>query len=257
MKALSIRQPWIHAIMKLGKRVENRDWAGCSHRGPVLLHASSRVVLRPTKRDPETFGDGVDRILEILKPAPGAERLKLLEPFAFMSVPMTGKHHGEGLWRPAPTLPFGGIVGRARIVDTGRVAETGHVWDDRHPLRCKLGCGGVWGVAYDRNNACPKESPWAAAGALALVLADVEPVPFIPWRGSLGFFEVPDGVVLNAMRLFVCAICKREVPWDEGASDEFPDACDDCAAKLLAAANGCPRPCTHVGSCGCASLSDL
>jgi hypothetical protein len=40
MRALSIRQPWLHAIFHLGKTVENRDWSGCDYRGPVLLHAS-------------------------------------------------------------------------------------------------------------------------------------------------------------------------------------------------------------------------
>lgn len=40
MRALSIRQPWLWAILEGGKRVENRDWASCSYRGPILLHAS-------------------------------------------------------------------------------------------------------------------------------------------------------------------------------------------------------------------------
>lgn len=40
MRALSIRQPWIWAILEGGKRIENRDWASCSYRGPILLHAS-------------------------------------------------------------------------------------------------------------------------------------------------------------------------------------------------------------------------
>ena len=39
MKALSIRQPWLWAIMHAGKRIENRDWY-CGYRGPILLHAS-------------------------------------------------------------------------------------------------------------------------------------------------------------------------------------------------------------------------
>lgn len=40
MRALSIRQPWLWAILHGGKTVENRDWAGCEYRGPILLHAS-------------------------------------------------------------------------------------------------------------------------------------------------------------------------------------------------------------------------
>jgi hypothetical protein len=37
--ALSIRQPWVFAILSLGKEIENRTWRS-SHRGRVILHAS-------------------------------------------------------------------------------------------------------------------------------------------------------------------------------------------------------------------------
>ena len=46
MKCLSIRAPWLHAIVHLGKRIENRRRVDgrvpsiCLHRGPLLLHAS-------------------------------------------------------------------------------------------------------------------------------------------------------------------------------------------------------------------------
>lgn len=40
MKALSIRQPWTWAILNAGKRIENREWRGCSYRGPILIHAA-------------------------------------------------------------------------------------------------------------------------------------------------------------------------------------------------------------------------
>jgi hypothetical protein len=55
-------------------------------------------------------------------------------------------------------LPRGGIIGAARIVDIVR----------DHP------------------------SPWFF-GRYGLVLADVEPLPFRPLKGALGFFDVPDG----------------------------------------------------------------
>lgn len=38
MKALSIRQPWAHAIIASGKNVENRTWT-THYRGPLLIHA--------------------------------------------------------------------------------------------------------------------------------------------------------------------------------------------------------------------------
>jgi hypothetical protein len=38
--ALSIRQPWAHAVLHLGKDVENRDWRyPPTHRGTVIVHA--------------------------------------------------------------------------------------------------------------------------------------------------------------------------------------------------------------------------
>jgi hypothetical protein len=39
MKALSIKQPWVHAILREGKDIENRSWRS-SHRGWIALHAS-------------------------------------------------------------------------------------------------------------------------------------------------------------------------------------------------------------------------
>lgn len=164
MKALSIRQPWAHAILHLGKRVENRDWQGCAYRGPVLLHASKTLVLNE-------FEDAVDSIIEIEKPCVSDERDDLLDPMARWDTK-------KRLWRPAPTLPFGGIVGRARIVDV--------LYKGDDPSRS---------AAKDQATSV---SPWWAGG-FALVLADVEPLPFIPWKGSLGFFEVPDEIVERAV----------------------------------------------------------
>lgn len=44
MKALSVRQPWAWLIVNGFKDIENRSW-NTKHRGPVLIHASSK---RPT-----------------------------------------------------------------------------------------------------------------------------------------------------------------------------------------------------------------
>lgn len=42
-KVLSLHGPWAWAILHAGKDVENRTW-GTRHRGPLLLHASSRPI---------------------------------------------------------------------------------------------------------------------------------------------------------------------------------------------------------------------
>ena len=41
MKALSVKQPWVHAILNLGKDIENRKWT-TQHRGWIALHASAK-----------------------------------------------------------------------------------------------------------------------------------------------------------------------------------------------------------------------
>jgi hypothetical protein len=41
LKALSIKQPWVHAILREGKFIENRRWPS-KHRGWIALHASAK-----------------------------------------------------------------------------------------------------------------------------------------------------------------------------------------------------------------------
>ena len=43
MKALSIKQPWLWAIICAGKNVENRSWK-TKYRGWIALHASAKPV---------------------------------------------------------------------------------------------------------------------------------------------------------------------------------------------------------------------
>lgn len=43
MKALSIKQPWLHAILHEGKDLENRTWQ-TSYRGWIALHASGKPI---------------------------------------------------------------------------------------------------------------------------------------------------------------------------------------------------------------------
>ena len=41
MKALTIKQPWVHAILREGKDIENRSWQR-SFRGWLAIHASAQ-----------------------------------------------------------------------------------------------------------------------------------------------------------------------------------------------------------------------
>lgn len=42
VKALSVKQPWAHAIIHLGKSIENRTWS-TDYRGPLAIHASKSI----------------------------------------------------------------------------------------------------------------------------------------------------------------------------------------------------------------------
>lgn len=136
LKALTIRQPWVHAILHLGKDVENRSWA-TSYRGPVLIHAAKGM----TRAEYQQFaGMLADRECAALLKAQGFRP----EIPAFEA------------------LPRAGIVGLVDIVDC--VAESDSPW-------------------------------WAGPGQFAFVLRNVRPLPFIEYRGQLGFFDVPASVL--------------------------------------------------------------
>lgn len=88
--------------------------------------------------------------------------------------PVTGEKLTPGFYRSfavareANQLRLGGIVGVATLVDC--VAK-----DDAH-----------LGSAYT--------SPWFV-GPHGYLLKDARPLPFVPFRGQLGFFDVPDDLV--------------------------------------------------------------
>lgn len=91
-KALSIRQPWVWAILNAGKRVENRP-RRFHYRGPICLHASQNKNRR-------CYEDAANEIFDTIAP-----------------------------YRAAPhanCAPRGGIIGTAEIVDC--VEESDSPW---------------------------------------------------------------------------------------------------------------------------------
>lgn len=54
--------------------------------------------------------------------------------------------------------------------------------------------GGIVGVATITDVVRDSDSPWFF-GPVGFVLADARPVPFIPYKGRLGFFELPADIV--------------------------------------------------------------
>ena len=59
-RVLSIQPPWAWAIFHAGKDVENRSWS-TNHRGPLLIHASSR----------QFGGDSLEEVRELIADASG------------------------------------------------------------------------------------------------------------------------------------------------------------------------------------------
>jgi len=162
-RALSILQPWAHAIVHLGKRIENREWRnGCSYRGEILIHASKW----PTAGErSESFAEFVGQAQEVARIA-NATNAPRSGPFTLNQMLETR----------------GRIIGRARIVGEVFVDMTGK------PRVCDGADRGI-----ETRDLTETERAWWTGG-FALVLADVSPVSPVPCRGALGLWDVPEEV---------------------------------------------------------------
>lgn len=150
MRALSIRQPWVHAILHLGKTVENRDaWSGSNFLGEFLIHAAK----------------GCTQNEHMLAEHVIADACSFWNDDTYRAFPR---------WKDTVR---GAIVGRARVA--------AHILPDGN-VRTNTSRGGR--PLFQRLT--PAERRWWAGGfALLLEDIVAFPKP-IPWPGSLGFFEV-------------------------------------------------------------------
>ena len=105
--ALSVRQPWAHTILHLGKDIENRSWAW-DYRGPLVIHASKNGSRQDYESAVQWIARNVDQRI--------ADR-----------VPPLGE------------LPRGGIVGMVDMFGTTELAATFSRWADR-----ESGCFWFW-----------------------------------------------------------------------------------------------------------------
>jgi len=177
VKALSIRQPWAWAILHAGKRVENRDWKHPpTYRGPLLIHAAKGCTM--DEYENAIYGMENHALIRIDETSKGAAFVPLVPRLA--------------------DLRRGGIVGRASLIDVVRTFDTGHRRRAAHgggSERTCLLCGSVADVYGHLPTPCPKPDPWAIPWQLGFVLANVEPLPFVPFKGALGFFDVDEAVL--------------------------------------------------------------
>lgn len=144
-RAISIRQPWAWLILR-DKRIENRRWA-TKYRGPLLIHAAKGMA-----RD--EYDDAVAYAHDV---APD------------IVVP------------PFESLPRGGVVGRARLIDV--IAP-----HTSKPPANVLRPGTPY-LHFPLDHArC--EHRYHMPSQFGFVLADVEELPFFPMRGALQIFRV-------------------------------------------------------------------
>ncbi len=125
MKALSINQPWAWLIVNGYKGVENRDW-DTRYRGEFLVHAGKKIDY-----DAYEYLEDVDIGIDI---------------------------------PPPDELQTGGIVGKARLINTVHIK--------------------------DKHLVTEKDKPWFF-GQYGFMLDGQEPCELKPCKGALGFFD-PD-----------------------------------------------------------------
>ncbi len=161
MKALSIRQPWAWAILNAGKRIENRSRKDgripdvCRHRGPLLVHASKGC----------TDGDWYEAATW-MRAGP---------------LPPSGNFARSAVTIPLlRDLPRGGIIGQ---VDAwAHINPDGRVWHD---------------VEETREMIHPEDLVdlrWWTRGH-GLLMQGCKSLPFVPWKGQLGLFDVPESAL--------------------------------------------------------------
>jgi hypothetical protein len=151
VKVLSLRQPWVHVVLHFGKTIENRRWR------PVDL-----ALLEELQRG------------FLIHAAKGMPRAYFNEAASFIADVLGAVQFAEFMRDFEARAQFGGIVGRARLV------EIISPWAENAPLVERV-------YPPDVN---PK---WHARGQYGLVLADVATVPFVPCKGRLSFFNFFEG----------------------------------------------------------------
>jgi len=139
----------------LGKNIENRRW-NTTHRGEFLIHAAKAMTAREHAEAMAFCEDvlGVGHTVEIVE--------------------------ALGRWGATIPLCFGGIVGKARLVDVVRPRPNTILGGDEAHYPEGLRGDGGW--------------RWHMPEQYGFVLEDIKPLPFIPCKGALNFFGAPFAV---------------------------------------------------------------
>ena len=149
--AISVRQPWASLILLAGKDIENRTWE-TRVRGPILIHAAKSM----------TWDEYLDSLSFAYRINPN-----LVEALGVLTV----------------SACMGFIVDQSKQHIT-RIDLAHSIGD------CPLPRGGIIGSVNLADCVYQSDSPWFQ-GPYGFVLRDPKPLPFIPFKGQLGFFDVP------------------------------------------------------------------
>lgn len=159
--ALSVRQPWAHAIIHFDKDIENRSWQAVNHglrqRGRIAIHA-----------------------------AKGMTREEYEEAAAFID--------GLGWTCPGPSALFrGGIIGSVEVVDVVGKSDSpwffgprGLVLRDPRPHRFvpALGALGYFRWTESAPESVPQPARWMLPQPrkLTATIAGMDPEPRLPFE---------------------------------------------------------------------------
>lgn len=160
MKCISLWQPWASLIGR-GKSIETRSWA-LSYRGPIAIHAAKRFT-----------GEEVDLCNE--------------EPFR-TCLQDFAQHTPDGVFTRFK-LPLGAVVAVVRLTECLPTSRAGWAVFDGPPF--------IKGSLII--NHIERKFGDYSPGRYAWLLSDIRILPEpIPFKGSQGFFEVPDDLLREA-----------------------------------------------------------
>jgi len=98
IRTISIREPWLHCILHLGKRIENRVWS-TSYRGPVLLHRAKAMSKREHRDALVWISEHVSP--EVAARVPSYSEMRLVDRGAIVGVAdLVACERNGGLWTP-------------------------------------------------------------------------------------------------------------------------------------------------------------
>jgi len=115
VKALSVRQPWAHLIVRGLKPIENRTWT-TDYRGPLLIHAGLRMCVEVETIE-QAFGVTIDR--KMLHFGALIGRVDLVDVITKSDSPWFDGPYGFVLRNPRPLKPVA-WRGQLKLFDVAR-----------------------------------------------------------------------------------------------------------------------------------------